>query len=182
MGFVDNSRYLLMITLKSVISLFYWIWNRVWIQYVFSYLFWEIQAGSMIQMYSKRISGIHICQYGSCQSCVKWTSNILWIHNLNLIRSMFAFTWEISDQATNLYSWSAMPHINLWLDQVIIIKHRAERIFEDFYHGLIDYLWNGIQFACIAALILGFRPANDRRRYKVTPLLIGWAEPRISTS
>ena len=27
-----------------------------------------------------------------------------------------------------------------------------------------------------AGLILGFRPANERRRYKVTPYLIGWAQ------
>ena len=25
-------------------------------------------------------------------------------------------------------------------------------------------------------LILGLRPANERRRYKVTPSLIGWAQ------
>ena len=28
----------------------------------------------------------------------------------------------------------------------------------------------------IARLILGLRPANERRRYKVTPSLIGWAQ------
>ena len=28
---------------------------------------------------------------------------------------------------------------------------------------------------CNAGLILGLRPANERRRYKVTPSLIGWA-------
>ena len=27
---------------------------------------------------------------------------------------------------------------------------------------------------------IGLRPANERRRYKVTPSLIGWALPRIS--
>ena len=27
-----------------------------------------------------------------------------------------------------------------------------------------------------AGLILGLRPANERRRYKVTPSLIGWAQ------
>ena len=27
-----------------------------------------------------------------------------------------------------------------------------------------------------AGLILGLRPANDRRRYKVTPSLIGWVQ------
>ena len=28
--------------------------------------------------------------------------------------------------------------------------------------------------------ILGLRPAYERRRYKVTPSLIGWRKPRIS--
>ena len=28
----------------------------------------------------------------------------------------------------------------------------------------------------ITGLILGLRPANERRRYKVTPSLIGWAQ------
>ena len=28
----------------------------------------------------------------------------------------------------------------------------------------------------ITRLILGLRPANERRRYKVTPSLIGWAQ------
>ena len=27
-----------------------------------------------------------------------------------------------------------------------------------------------------AGLILGLRPANERRRYKVTPSLIGWVQ------
>ena len=27
-----------------------------------------------------------------------------------------------------------------------------------------------------AGLILGLRPTNERRRYKVTPSLIGWAQ------
>ena len=27
----------------------------------------------------------------------------------------------------------------------------------------------------LSGLILGLRPANERRRYKVTPFLIGWA-------
>ena len=29
-------------------------------------------------------------------------------------------------------------------------------------------------------LILGLRPANERRRYKVTLSLFGWVQPRIS--
>ena len=29
---------------------------------------------------------------------------------------------------------------------------------------------------CKSGLILGLRPANERRRYKVTPSLIGWSQ------
>ena len=29
-------------------------------------------------------------------------------------------------------------------------------------------------------MILGLRPANERRRYNVTPSLIGWRKPKIS--
>ena len=44
------------------------------------------------------------------------------------------------------------------------------------------YLIKGIIFQYVIAndictgLILGLRPANERRRYKVTPSLIGWAQ------
>ena len=31
-------------------------------------------------------------------------------------------------------------------------------------------------FDSISGLILGLHPANERRRYKVTPSLIGWAQ------
>ena len=30
--------------------------------------------------------------------------------------------------------------------------------------------------SAMTGLILGLHPANDRRRYKVTPFLIGWAQ------
>ena len=29
---------------------------------------------------------------------------------------------------------------------------------------------------CLTGMILGLLPANERRRYKVTPSLIGWAQ------
>ena len=32
------------------------------------------------------------------------------------------------------------------------------------------------QITSVPVLILGLRPANERRRYKVTPSLIGWAQ------
>ena len=31
-------------------------------------------------------------------------------------------------------------------------------------------------YTYISGLILGLRPANEKRRYKVTPSLIGWAQ------
>ena len=34
----------------------------------------------------------------------------------------------------------------------------------------------GILYGSNAGLILGLHPANERRRYKVTPSLIGWAQ------
>ena len=36
------------------------------------------------------------------------------------------------------------------------------------------YIWG--QFGSAPQLSLGLRPANERRRYKVTPSLIGWAQ------
>ena len=33
-----------------------------------------------------------------------------------------------------------------------------------------------VGFEYLAGLILGLRPANERRRYKVTPSLIVWAK------
>ena len=58
---------------------------------------------------------------------------------------------------------------------------------------MVIFVWLGIAHCikCIFALQcntvshwvganLGFHPANERRRYKVTPSLIGWPKPRIS--
>ena len=58
--------------------------------------------------------------------------------------------------------------------------------------GLTDVLWPDLQVVMniheaspsweqsvglvATGLILGLRPANERRRYKVTPSLIGWAQ------
>ena len=46
---------------------------------------------------------------------------------------------------------------------------------------MCDILWSHIAYFYVkkfhqAGLILGLRPANERRRYKVTPSLIGWAQ------
>ena len=48
-----------------------------------------------------------------------------------------------------------------------------------FYHLLLFNLYiKGFVFSHItnAGLILGLRPANERRRYTITPSLIGWAQ------
>ena len=38
--------------------------------------------------------------------------------------------------------------------------------------------WTGKRDDKSAGVILGLRPANERRRYKVTPSLIGWAQTK----
>ena len=42
--------------------------------------------------------------------------------------------------------------------------------------GYISILWPWPSRNIDTKLILGLRPANERRRYKVTPSLIGWAQ------
>ena len=41
---------------------------------------------------------------------------------------------------------------------------------------LCDVKWWFISYSCLSGLILGMRPANERRRYKVTPSLFGWVK------
>ena len=44
-----------------------------------------------------------------------------------------------------------------------------------------DYINDFVQdCGTVSGLILGLRPANGRRRYKVTPSLIGGGKPKIS--
>ena len=42
------------------------------------------------------------------------------------------------------------------------------------YDTVYNFLPSSISLG--VGLILGLRPANERRRYKVTPSLIGWAQ------
>ena len=37
-------------------------------------------------------------------------------------------------------------------------------------------LYNVVQYKDIAGLILGLHPTDEKRRYKVTPSLIGWLQ------
>ena len=44
-------------------------------------------------------------------------------------------------------------------------------------NGDLHFRFDAIDYSCMnSGLILGLRPANERRRYKVTPSLIGWAQ------
>ena len=48
----------------------------------------------------------------------------------------------------------------------------------DLCDQIFDWAENKSQMLCKAGsgLILGLRPVNERRRYEVTPPLIGWAQ------
>ena len=82
-------------------------------------------------------------------------------------------------------------NMNMHLDLIAIFDTGMFRVVCTLYHvgqGWIYHLSyeNSDPFACIfndmaagertAGLILGLRPANERRRYKVTPSLICWAQ------
>ena len=58
------------------------------------------------------------------------------------------------------------------LSQLILVKGVAGGTLDRYYSPL-----NINQFCyIITGLILGLRPANERRRYKVTTSLIGWVQ------
>ena len=42
--------------------------------------------------------------------------------------------------------------------------------------GIHQNIWLGVWYDNVAGLVLGLPPANERRLYKVTPSLIGWAQ------
>ena len=44
------------------------------------------------------------------------------------------------------------------------------------YCPVLDFSGYSLWYCRDVGLILGLRPANERRRYKVTPSLIGWAQ------
>ena len=67
--------------------------------------------------------------------------------------------------------WYIMWGINRWTMNPPHTGKVMPKTFPSQYcNSLWCYNW------CITRLILGFRPANERRRYKVTPSLIGWAQ------
>ena len=59
--------------------------------------------------------------------------------------------------------------------ETIECKRKVKWIYGRVIIILVDALTTGFARASNTGLILGLRPANERRRYKVTPSLIGWA-------
>ena len=54
-------------------------------------------------------------------------------------------------------------------------KHITENQFSEMLYMYFSGL-NEFVLMVLTALILGLHPANERRRYKVMPSLIGWAQ------
>ena len=55
-------------------------------------------------------------------------------------------------------------------------SRRQEVLFDMMNNGTANKTDNTLHIRLMSGLILGLRPANERRRYKVTPSLIGWAQ------
>ena len=55
------------------------------------------------------------------------------------------------------------------INHIFFMQVQKCKFLQDLDYELINLLWN-------TRLILGLRPANERRRYKVTPSPIGWAQ------
>ena len=88
-------------------------------------------------------------------------------------------------------AWTTAPGSSLELNQNGVYNFVNSRQVLPRCHGVSiypPYIDQGWFLACtqstpghgvpiyIPGLILGLRPANERRRYKVTPSLIGWAQ------
>ena len=61
-------------------------------------------------------------------------------------------------------------NIGIWVISIEYWSHRLDIHILFKRHSEIDFV------GTISGLILDLRPANERRRYKVTPSLIGWVQ------
>ena len=97
---------------------------------------------------------------------VNMKSDYMTATHLMFIRYSMFFIQLFQNFNINLrHVWSNKSHPAQLIDQTIellICRHIN-------WYGGIFRTW-------IAGLILGLRPANERRRYKVTPSLIGWVQ------
>ena len=89
---------------------------------------------------------------------LEWRLNFL---NLNFVQSDAMLEW---DRARS----SRMSNYGRYHTKRVIPPKERD--------PLIDELWKEEVGDVSSGLILGLCPANERRRYKVTPSLIGWAQ------
>ena len=96
----------------------------------------------------------------------------------------------VTRRKTDQYMWSI---IELILDSFPLLLTRKRKLDfnyrpDEFANKYMDTCWclerdmterrYGTPWTCSPGLILGLRPANERRRYFVTTFLIGWAQTR----
>ena len=110
--------------------------------------------------------------------------NDLWVHNWNLMKKDYSNLDSNNlirlQMCTFVVTGSAVvTGAKLWPDLIITIYIKQHVVLTRF--GLLPHgtyvEWSPIpQIEYQSVLILGLRPANERRRNKVTPSLIGWAQ------
>ena len=95
-----------------------------------------------------------------------------WVHPLWDSTAMIHF-WSSSTYLLAFDWWSSFHKI---LDKLGINIH-CDHILQNFLPWVgCDWSSSFYTFPGNTGLILGLRPANERRRYKVTPSLIGWVQ------
>ena len=112
--------------------------------------------------------------YTSCKPPAYYTNSA--IRNAISFERMFQ-QWRIPSFQTGIVSFCWLSYLSRfyldigvrWVNSIMII--RCTTIYS-FASRIYIYIYIYIY----TELILGLRPANERRRYKVEPSLIGWAQ------
>ena len=73
-----------------------------------------------------------------------------------------------------------LPHVSNWDPSCLWANEYSTAPFNEVLHTMWRHIWiyqqKGSHYRENTGLILGLRPAKERRRYKETPSLIGWAK------
>ena len=75
---------------------------------------------------------------------------------------------------TEVSEWVYKPFKYHNVSQILMAFWKMDLMIE--YAFKIINSWRNFEAIVYAELILGLRPANERRDYKVTPSLIGWVQ------
>ena len=95
--------------------------------------------------------------------------------------SLVGLQWEVSASAAQ-QGWGVLKVLSLisLLRKLLILKKIPVRILEPLSYLMVvirvELQWCLSDMNMISGLIQGLRPANERRRYKVTASLIGWVQ------